>query len=100
MRKHCKQGETLAVEFEHALVVRGFLEADLQASHIVPVGIARLHDIAQATREAEKRLVQTRHSYVEHMTECLVCSRAVVGFPEDGIARTTLSSLSRSSSSS
>jgi hypothetical protein len=97
MREHCKQGETLVVQFEYALRVKGLLDAELQAAQIVPVGLARLQDIAQAAREAEKRLVQARHSYVEHMTECLVCSRALVGFPEDGMAE-SLSSLFRSSS--
>jgi hypothetical protein len=86
MREHCKQGETLAVQFEHALRVKGFLEADLQAAQIVPLGFTRLRDMAQAARSAEKRLVHARHSYVEHMTECLVCSQALVGFPEGGIA--------------
>ena len=38
MREHCKQGGTLAVEFEYALRVKGFLEADLQAAQIVPLG--------------------------------------------------------------
>jgi hypothetical protein len=84
VREHCKNSWPLLRQFEKALIHRGCLEADLQAAQILPIGILRLGEIAQATRQAEKELVTVRHAYVEHISECIVCSRHIVYAPETG----------------
>jgi hypothetical protein len=78
VREHCKVGRPLLRSFHKALKHRGFLEADLQAAQIIPIGMPRLREITQAARQAEKELVTARHAYVEHISECIVCSHHIV----------------------
>lgn len=78
MRQLCKAGRSLFRDFDKAIKHRGCLEADLQAAQVIPIGVTRLREIAQATRQAEKELLRARHAYVEHMTECIKCSHHIV----------------------
>lgn len=84
MREHCKISRPFLRRFEKALIQRGCLEADLQAAQILPLGILRISEIAQSARQAEKELVTARRAYVEHISECLVCSYHIVYARETG----------------
>lgn len=82
MQQHCKVGRPLFREFDKAMKHRGCLEADLQAAQIIPIGMVRLRQIAQAARLAEEELIKVRHAYVEHLCDCIRCSRHIVQPPE------------------
>ena len=78
MRKHCSKGLPLCKHFERLLKVWGFAIADVQGAEIIPLGPAKKRIISRIAKEAESSFIQARHAYVEHMTDCIVCSRHLV----------------------
>ena len=79
MRKYCEEGLLLCDRFEKMLKIWGFAEVHKRAAQLMPIGPARLNEYSQEAEDAESALSKARHAYVEHIAQCLVCSRQLVG---------------------
>ena len=79
MKRHCKEGLRLYNVFMKVMKEWGLAEADRQAVEIMPLGPVKLKEISQAARKADGAHINARHAYAEHVAECLVCSRHLVG---------------------
>ena len=79
MNRDCKQGLQLRLHFEFTLKEWGWFDAYERALKLMPVGPLQVHEFQQEANHAHAELLKTRHAYVEHMAECLVCSRRLVG---------------------
>lgn len=77
MRRQCNEGSVLCTHYKRVLKVWGFEEVDRQAAEIIPIGLARKKEILRIARKAEAALFKSRHALVEHLTNCLVCSRHI-----------------------
>jgi hypothetical protein len=75
MRRQCKVGSALCTHYKRVLTVWGFEEVDRQAAEIIPIGPARKKEISRVARKAEAAFFKSRHAFVEHLTNCVVCSR-------------------------
>lgn len=78
MRKHCEDGFKLCDRFERILKTWGFAEVHKRAAQLMPIGPAKLNEYAKEVEDAQSALSKARHAYVEHIAECLVCSRHLV----------------------
>ena len=86
LRIYCTVGRPLFRDFDKSIKRRACLEADLQAAQIIPIGMNRLREISRSVRQAEDKLIKARRLYVEHMTECIKCSRHIVQSQESALA--------------
>jgi len=50
----------------------------LRVSQLIPLGPAKLKEFAQSAKEAESKHVKARHAYVDHIANCLSCSKKIV----------------------
>ena len=80
MNRDCKEGLGLRLHFEHTLIEWGWFDAYEQALELMPVGARRVHEFQVEAHHAHAQLINARHSYVEHMARCVVCSRGLITF--------------------
>ena len=78
MNRDCKTGLQLRLHFEHTLKEWGWFDAYERALELLPVGPAQVHEFQTEANHAHAELLKSRHAYVKHMAECLVCSRRLV----------------------
>lgn len=78
MRRQCGEGSNLCEHYARVLKVWGFEEADRQAAQIMPLSPIQQKEISDVARKAEAVLIKARHAYVEHLANCIVCSRHLV----------------------
>lgn len=78
MNRDCKDGLRLRLHFEHTLKEWGWLDAYERALELMPVGTQRISEFQKETHHANSELINARHNYVEHMTNCLICSRRLI----------------------
>jgi hypothetical protein len=45
---------------------------------MIPLEPAKLKELAQSAKEAESEHSKARHAYVEHIANCLACSKKIV----------------------
>jgi hypothetical protein len=78
MNRDCEKGLQLRLHFEHALKEWGWFDAYERALGLMPVGPPQVHTFHIEARQAQSELFKVRHAYVEHMSECLACSRRLI----------------------
>ena len=78
MNRDCETGLRLRLHFEHRLKEWGWFDAYERALELMPVDISQVHEFQVEARHAQAELHKARHAYVEHMTECLACSRRLI----------------------
>ena len=78
MNTDCEEGLSLRKQFEFRLKEWGWFDAYERALEIMPVGSRKVHEFQQEAREAHSELVKSRHAYVQHMANCLVCSGKLI----------------------
>jgi hypothetical protein len=78
MNRDCPSGLRLRLHFEHTLKEWGWFDAYERALELIPVGPAKLHEFQVEAKHAQAELQKARQAYVEHMAECLACSRRLV----------------------
>ncbi len=78
MNRDCKEGLRLRLHFEHALKEWGWFDAYERALELMPVGPPQVHEFQKEASHAHAVLIKARHSYVEHMASCLVCSKRLI----------------------
>ena len=79
MNRDCPPGLRLRLLFEHTLKEWGWFDAYERALELIPVGPAKVHEFQKEAAHAKSELQKARHAYVEHMAECVLCSRRLVG---------------------
>lgn len=79
MRRQCREGAVLCKHFERVLRVWGFEDVDRQAAERIPFSPAQQRKASRIARKAELAMFKARHNFVEHMANCVVCSRHLVG---------------------
>jgi hypothetical protein len=78
MNRDCEKGFRLRLHFEHSLKEWGWFDAYERALELMPVGPAKVHEFQIEAKHAQAELQKIRHAYVEHMAECVVCSRRLI----------------------
>ena len=78
MNRGCEEGSCLRKRFEKELLEWAWFDAYEKAIEIMPVGLPKIHEFQSQVRDAELALLKSRHAYVQHMAQCLVCSRNLV----------------------
>ena len=78
MNRDCTVGLRLRLHFEHTLKEWGWFDAYERALKLLPVGPVKVHEFMTEAKQAHTELLIARHAYVEHMAECLVCSRRLI----------------------
>jgi hypothetical protein len=78
MNRDCKDGLRLRLHFEYTLKEWGWFDAYEKALELMPVGLPQVHEFQQEARHAHTELVKARHTYIEHMASCIVCSRRLI----------------------
>jgi len=78
MNRDCEKGLQLRLHFEHALKERGWFDAYERALELMPVGPPQVHTFHMEAKHAQSELSKARHAYVEHMAECLECSKRLI----------------------
>jgi len=79
MNSDCPEGLHLRLHFEHTLKEWGWFDAYQRALELLPVGYPQVHEFQIEARHAHAELTAARNLYVEHMSQCLKCSRRLVG---------------------
>ena len=49
-----------------------------KALELIPVNLSQVHEFQKEAHHAHSELVKARHAYVEHMANCLACSRRLI----------------------
>jgi hypothetical protein len=78
VRRQCKSGLALCKRYARLLKVWGFEEVDKQAAELIHLGLEQKRETSRVARAAEAALIKSRHAFVEHVANCLVCSRHLV----------------------
>jgi hypothetical protein len=78
MNRDCEKGLCLRLHFEHTLKEWGWFDAYERALELIPVGFSQVHEFQKEARHAQAELQKSRHAYVEHMAECVSCSRRLI----------------------
>ena len=78
MNHDCKEGLRLRLRFEYTLKEWGWFDAYEKALELIPVAFPRVHEFQEEAHNAHLELIKARHSYIEHMASCLVCSRRLI----------------------
>jgi hypothetical protein len=78
MNRDCKEGLRLRLHFEYTLKEWGWFDAYEKALELIPVGLPQIHEFQREAQHAHSELIKARNAYVEHMAECLVCSRRLI----------------------
>lgn len=78
MNRDCTEGLRLRLHFEHTLKEWGWFDAYGRALELMPVGPPQVHEFQKEARQANAELIRARYAYVEHMANCLVCSKRLV----------------------
>ena len=78
MNTDCEEGLSLRKQFEFRLKEWGWFDAYERALEIMPVGSRKVHEFQHEARDAHSELVKSRHAYVLHMANCLVCSGKLI----------------------
>jgi len=78
LRIQCGEGSALSWECKKALNSWGVAEIKWRVSQLIPLGPAKLKELAQSAKEAESEHSKARHVYVEHIANCLACSKKIV----------------------
>jgi mono/diheme cytochrome c family protein len=78
MKDRCDEGLALGEQYVKALLGWGSTEVNRQAAQLIPVGPAKQKELAQSAKDAEAEHFKARHTYVEHIANCVVCSRKIV----------------------
>ena len=78
MNRDCEKGLRLRLHFEHALKEWGWFDAYERALELMPVAPPQVHAFQMEARHAQSELNKARRAYVEHMSECLPCSRRLI----------------------
>jgi len=78
MNRDCEKGLQLRLHFEHALKEWGWFDAYERALELMPVCPPQVHVFQMEARHAQAELYKARHAYVEHMSECLACSKRLI----------------------
>ena len=78
MRIRCEQGSAFSWEYRKALNSWGAAEVNSRAAQLIPLGPAKVKELAQLAKAAEAEYIKRRHVYVQHIASCLVCSGKIV----------------------
>jgi len=78
LRIRCEEGIALSWEYKKALNNWGFAEINLRVSQLIPLGPANLEQLTESVRKAESKHIKARDEYVEHIANCLACSKKIV----------------------
>ena len=78
MNRDCEEGLRLRKRLEKALLHWGWFDAFARAAEIMPVGLPQSFEFQRQARVAETFLYKARFAYVDHMANCVVCSRRLV----------------------
>jgi len=78
MNLDCEKGLELRLRFEHALKEWGWFDAYERALELMPVGPPQVHAFQVEAKHAQSELHRARHTYVEHMSQCLACSKRLI----------------------
>jgi hypothetical protein len=78
MDRDCNDGLRLRLHFEHTLKDWGWFDAYEKALELIPVGPRQIREFQQEASHAHSELVKARRAYIEHMANCLVCSRRLI----------------------
>jgi len=78
MNSDCQKGLQLRLHFEHALREWGWFDAYERALELMPVGPLQVHAFQLEAKQAQSELYKARRAYVEHMSECLACSKRLI----------------------
>jgi hypothetical protein len=78
MNRDCEKGLQLRLHFEYTLKEWGWFDAYERALELIPVGLSQVHLFQIEARHAQQDLYKARHGYVEHMAECLACSKRLI----------------------
>ena len=78
MRVRCGEGIVLSWECRKALNSWGVAEINWRAAQLIPLGPAKLEELADSARKAESEHIKARHAYIEHIANCLACSERIV----------------------
>ena len=78
MNRDCEEGLRLRKRLEQGLLQWGWFDAFARAAEIMPVGLPQSLEFQRQARAAETLLYKARFAYVDHMANCVVCSRRLV----------------------
>jgi len=78
MNRDCEKGLQLRLRFEHALKEWGWFDAYERALQLMPVGPPQVQTFHIEAKHAQSELNKARHAYVEHLSECLACSKRLI----------------------
>ena len=78
MNRDCDKGLQLRLQFERALKEWGWFDAYERALELMPLGPPQVHAFQMESKHAQSELNKARHAYVEHMSECLACSKRLI----------------------
>ena len=78
MRIRCEEGSALSWECKRALNRWGVAEINWRVSQLIPLGPPKVKELAQSAKKAESEHIKVRHAYVEHIANCLACSKKIV----------------------
>jgi hypothetical protein len=84
MNRDCPSGLHLRLHFEHTLKEWGWFDSYERALELMPVGPAQVHEFQMEATHAQVEFQKSRHAYVRHMAECVVCSRRLI--TDDAVA--------------
>lgn len=87
MHVDCEEGVRLCLLFEKHLREWGWFDAYSKALELMPVGFPKVGEFNKQVKLAESELFAARHAYVNHLSQCLICSRGLVA--PDAIAKIT-----------
>jgi hypothetical protein len=78
MNRDCEEGLRLRLHFEHTLKEWGWFDAYERALELMPVGPLQVHEFKREAHHVLSELNRTRHAYINHMSQCLACSRRLI----------------------
>jgi hypothetical protein len=73
-RTRCEEGITLSWEYRKALSEWGAAEVNSRAAELIPLGPAKLIELAQSAKDAEAGYIKARQVHVQHIAGCLTCN--------------------------
>lgn len=78
LRVRCQEGSALSWDYRTALNSWGVAEINRRAAELIPMGPAKLEELAQSAKDAEAAYIKTRNVYVQHIASCVICSAKIV----------------------
>ena len=78
MNLDCESGLRLRLHFEHTLKEWGWFDAYERALELMPVMPSQVNEFQMEAKQAQTELLKSRHAYVIHMAQCVVCSRRLL----------------------